>query len=306
MIPEHDWRNAPLLAFRLWQETDATGATRRPFSVRSIVQHVAMFERFVRHLARSEVSIVTFGPEHLESFLAELETHCAPGTSTPLRYAKLLDRVCRHLVETGVREDNPASLRAQQSAWPVDEPTPLFLDSEADARLQDFVSCGFTGDARATRNAAVVALLLATGITSAEIRRVRRGDVCLVGARPHTTVRAHGARAERIVTVAQFALAPLQAWMDSTTGDSTELLFALHAATGSFCEETLWRAVREALDEIGFKGGDRSPRVLRNTFARRQLLAGRTNADVSRLLGLSSSRTVIRLRATIANAPVQT
>jgi integrase len=237
------------------------------------------------------VSIVTFGPEHLESFLAELETHCAPGTSTPLRYAKLLDRVCRHLVETGVREDNPASLRAQQSAWPVDEPTPLFLDSEADARLQDFVSCGFAGDARATRNAAVVALLLATGITSAEIRRVRRGDVCLVGARPHTTVRAHGARAERIVTVAQFALAPLQAWMDSTTG--------------SFCEETLWRAVHEALDEIGFKGGDRSPRVLRNTFARRQLLAGRSNADVSRLLGLSSSRTAVRLRATIDTASLQ-
>ncbi|MFC7632653.1 hypothetical protein ACFQVB_33695 [Paraburkholderia humisilvae] len=44
-----------------------------------------------------------------------------------------------------------------------------------------------------------------------------------------------------------------------------------------------------------------SPRVLRNTYARRQLLDGRGNVDVSRLLGLTSQRTVVRLRATIEN-----
>jgi hypothetical protein len=42
-----------------------------------------------------------------------------------------------------------------------------------------------------------------------------------------------------------------------------------------------------------------SPRVLRNTYARRLLLAARTNEEVSRLLGLVSQRTVVRLRATI-------
>ena len=39
-----------------------------------------------------------------------------------------------------------------------------------------------------------------------------------------------------------------------------------------------------------------SPRVLLNTFARRQLIAGRSNEDMSRLLGLSGHRTAIRLR----------
>jgi hypothetical protein len=42
-----------------------------------------------------------------------------------------------------------------------------------------------------------------------------------------------------------------------------------------------------------------SPRILRNTYARRQLLAGRSNVDVSQLLGLTSQRTVVRLRATV-------
>lgn len=51
--------------------------------------------------------------------------------------------------------------------------------------------------------------------------------------------------------------------------------------------------VREALEAIGFRAPDMSPRVLRNTYARRQLVAGRSNEDVSRLLGLSSHRTVV-------------
>jgi hypothetical protein len=38
---------------------------------------------------------------------------------------------------------------------------------------------------------------------------------------------------------------------------------------------------------------------LRNTYARRLLLAGPTNEEVSALLGLASDRTVVRLRATI-------
>jgi hypothetical protein len=61
--------------------------------------------------------------------------------------------------------------------------------------------------------------------------------------------------------------------------------------------------VREALETIGFRAPDMSPRVLRNTYARRQLLAGRSNEDVSRLLGHVSQRTVIRLRATLPAPP---
>jgi site-specific recombinase XerD len=61
----------------------------------------------------------------------------------------------------------------------------------------------------------------------------------------------------------------------------------------------LIKIVRLALEAIDFCAPDMSPRVLRNTYARRLLLAGRTNEEVSALLGLASNRTVVRLRATI-------
>lgn len=96
------WTHDPVGAFRAWQETAATGADRRPFAPRSVVQHVAMFERFLRHLIAHRVSLATFGPDHVAAFLAELERTCAPGTSTRVRYAKLIDRLGRHLVEAGI------------------------------------------------------------------------------------------------------------------------------------------------------------------------------------------------------------
>ena len=61
----------------------------------------------------------------------------------------------------------------------------------------------------------------------------------------------------------------------------------------------LGSGVREALEAIDFPAPDMSPRVLRNTYARRLLVAGKSNEEVCRLLGFTSQRTVVRLRATI-------
>ncbi|ARF90934.1 putative phage integrase family protein [Burkholderia cenocepacia] len=57
--------------------------------------------------------------------------------------------------------------------------------------------------------------------------------------------------------------------------------------------------VRDALNAIAFRAADMSPRVLRNTYARRQLLAGHAHADVTAMLGLASMRTVTRIRQTL-------
>lgn len=303
---EQQWLHAPACAYRRWQENDATGADGRPFSARSIIQHTAMFERFVRHLAERGVDVAGFGEDHLASFLADLEGRCAPGTSTARRYARLLDRLCRHLVDTGLRDNNPVATYARRAAFGTLEPDPVFLDEAADAHLQAFVAHTPRRKPLEIRNIAAVALLHATGITSAEIRRTRRGDVVLDGARPQIAVAAHGVRKARGVPIAPFAVRAIDAWMDAAPGDGSDLLFPLRAATGSFCEERLWRAVRGALDAIGFAGADRSPRVLRNTYARRLLLAGETNDDVSRLLGLTSDSTVVRIRATMPPPTIAT
>ncbi|WP_416046932.1 hypothetical protein [Cupriavidus basilensis] len=59
------------------------------------------------------------------------------------------------------------------------------------------------------------------------------------------------------------------------------------------------KIVRAALLAIDFEDEDMSPRVLRNTYCRRQLLAGHGREEVSNLLGLASTRTCDRIRATI-------
>ncbi len=294
------WTTEPHAAYLEWQATEAAGADRRPFSGRSIVQHRAMFERFLRHLSQRRATLATFGPDHLESFFDDVENRCAPGTTTRLRYTKLVDRLCRHLVDIGVRESNPAAIFAAAAAWPDDEPEPLFLDPSADAALQAHVQSDKGDDARTARNRAVVALLLGAGITAAELRDTRVRHTVLKDVRPHLRIPKRGPRLERIVALPAFCPPALQDWQRHHPALPEALLFpAPRTADKPINDVLLGAIVRDALEAIGFSAPDMSPRVLRNTFARRHLLAGRTNEEVTGFLGLASQRTAIRLRATL-------
>ncbi len=297
------WLAKPTDAYRLWQQTDAAGVDGRLFSARSVKQHEAMFDRFVRHLTAHRENLATFGPAVFESFLADTDRRSAAGTTTRLRYVKLIDRLCRHLVTIGLREANPAFDYARSQAWPDDEPEPLFLHPEADIWLQAYVQPQPMDQRRDTRNRAIVALLLGTGLTSAEIRAAKAGELVTDGPRPEIRVPKLGPRDERRVPLPPFALAPLSLYQRSLLLPEPNSLLLPAPRTGkAMSDMMLIKIVRPALEAIDFRAPDMSPRVLRNTYARRLLLAGRTNGEVSALLGLVSDRTVVRLRATINNA----
>jgi site-specific recombinase XerD len=304
MDDHSSWLHQPAQSYLQWQENEAAGADRKPFSQRSIVQHRAMFDRFLRHLTVHQVNVATFSADTLESFFADVDNRCAPGTTTRLRYVKLLDRLCRHLVEIGLREANPAFEYARAPAWPEDEPEPLFLGAEHDARLQAYVQPDAADEPRDTRNRAIVALLLGTGVTSAEVRSAKTGCLVTDGPRPELVVPKRGPRDERRIPLPAFALAPLAAYhaLLPIQAQPDALLFPMPVAGKAMSDMMLIKIVRSALESIDFRAPDMSPRVLRNTYARRLLTAGRTNEDVSRLLGLVSQRTVMRLRATISPA----
>jgi integrase len=304
MDDSSSWLTTPADAYRLWQQTEAAGVDRRPFAERSVMQHVAMFDRFLRHVIAHKADLATFSAAHLEAFFADVDNRCAHGTTTRLRYVKLIDRLCRHLVEIGVRKANPATDYARMQAWPEDEPEPLFLDVEADARLQAYVQPRPGDELRDTRNRAIVALLIGTGITSAEIRGAAIDDLVTDGPRPELCVPKRPARDERRIPLPTFALAPLALYQQSLSVDvANALLFPAPRSGKPMSDMFLHKIVRPALEAIDFRAPDMSPRVLRNTYARRLLLAGRTNEEVSQVLGLSSERTVMRLRATILSRP---
>ncbi|MGP8473841.1 tyrosine-type recombinase/integrase [Burkholderia contaminans] len=297
------WLSAPTEAYQQWQRTEAAGADRRAFSPRSIVQHEAMFERFMRHLADAQRSLATFGPDHLESFFADLDRRCKPGTTTRLRYQKLLDRLGRHLVDVGVRKTNPAAAYTLTQTWPEDEPVPVYLLEADDRRLQESVATLDGLDERAIRNRAIVALLLSTGITAQEIRQALADNLDLSPARPHLLIPKRGPREARRVNVDEFAQPALARWRNCAAAAGSPLLFPSPRAGGPMTDEMLGRIVRDELLAIDVRLPDMSPRTLRNTFARRLLLAGRSNDDVMQLLGLTSQRTVIRIRATLPPGP---
>ncbi|WP_175948837.1 tyrosine-type recombinase/integrase [Burkholderia pyrrocinia] len=297
------WLSTPTEAYQQWQRTEAAGADRRAFSPRSIVQHEAMFERFMRHLAAAQRSLATFGPDHLESFFADLDRRCKPGTTTRLRYQKLLDRLGRHLVDVGVRKTNPAAAYTLTQTWPEDEPVPVYLLKADDHRLQESVATLDGLDERAIRNRAIVALLLATGITAQEIRQATTSDLDLSPARPHILIAKRGPREARRINLEDFARPVLERWRNHTAAAASALLFPSPRAGGPMTDEMLGRIVRDELLAVDIRVPDMSPRTLRNTFARRLLLAGRSNDDVKDALGLTSQRTVIRIRATLPPRP---
>ncbi|MFC4523647.1 hypothetical protein [Cupriavidus pinatubonensis] len=127
------WLSNPNLAYRDWQAREAAGADRRPFSARSIVQHQAMFENFRRHLLARSATVASFGTADIEAFLQTPDAR-SYSPATRMRYVKLLDRLCRHLVFAGVRLDNPAALMLSAERWPDQEPTPQCLD-EAESSI---------------------------------------------------------------------------------------------------------------------------------------------------------------------------
>ena len=271
-----------------------------------------MFGRFLDGLKSRGVTLATFGDADLDAFLGRASGRFKTGTTTGLRYLKLIDRVCRHLVFIGLRTSNPAALRLVGAEWPDTEPTPLYLPPDADARLEAWVNERRDVDLLDMRNRAVVALFLGCGVTVAELQRAN--VVSLRAQLPHPYSRvelAAGAESEsgppvgaksreRTIKIDTFAVDVLKAWGDSRTKDKVPgaPLFP-GGRVPRLPPRTLDRIVKEALMATDFVGPGMSPRVLRNTYARRQLLGGRTNAEVTASLGLASERTVTRIRATI-------
>ncbi|MFM0053838.1 tyrosine-type recombinase/integrase [Caballeronia grimmiae] len=200
-----------------------------------------------------------------------------------------------------MRADNPSAQMLVNENWPEDEPTPIYLSSEDDARLQ--AVCVATGDAgfKELRNTAIVALFLASGVTAAELRQLRVDDLDIDGERPTVFVEKHGPRIARRVPVDGFAVDVLRKY-HAARGRivcATQWLFITTAGGKPMQPDTMLKCVRRALHRAGLSAADESPRLLRNTFGRRQIIAGKTNEQVSNLMGLASHRIATRLRETI-------
>ncbi len=299
-MPIDLWISDPETAYSQWQRDEATGADRHAFADQSVIQHCSMFSRFNDYLSARRQSVVTFGSDHIQGFFEELAHDCQPGTTTRHRYLKLIDRFARHLVAIEMRSENPAAEMLIHEHWPEDEPVPIYLSEGDDRRLQAVCEGRDFQSSKDLRNTAIVALFLACGVTAAELSLLRVQDLDVESMRPSLLVQKHGPRLARRVPVDTFAHGVLRTYSEfrAALNCPTEWLFVATSSGKPMKPDTLVKCVRAALERAGLSAADESPRLLRNTYGRRHIAAGGTNEQVSNLLGLSSHRTVTRLRQT--------
>jgi site-specific recombinase XerD len=153
------------------------------------------------------------------------------------------------------------------------------------------------------RNTAIVALLLGSGLTAAELRTLVTDDLDVSSSRVTVFVKKHGPRIARRVPVDAFAADVLRLYLDARTKMPCQgkWLFVSTASGSPMKTDRLGVYVRSALRKADLSASDESPRLLRNTFCRRHLAEGKSNEQVSSLLGLTSHRTVTRLRETLSD-----
>jgi len=294
------WFSDPRQAYADWQVREAAGSDLRPFAERSIVQHRAMFDRFHRYLVARGATVATFGADVLDGFWRDGDAaNYSPATR--MRYLKLIDRLCRHLVAVGVRDANPASELVLGQHWPVDDPEVLFLPEDVDQDLQEFVRPQPSDEPAALQKRAIVAMFLGTGVTASEGRAARMQDMNPHASPPYLHVPARPPKRSRTIHLEPFAIATLGSWLVERRAWPAEgdLLFSLKRAGTPVTDMSLGKIVREAFAAIGYEAEDMGPRILRNTYCRRLLIGGVAPEEVTERLGLASNRTVDRIAATI-------
>ncbi|MFC4518473.1 hypothetical protein [Cupriavidus pinatubonensis] len=95
---------------------------------------------------------------------------------------------------------------------------------------------------------------------------------------PYLFVPGHSSRDARTVHLSDFAVPLLRDWLARRQALPIEgdRLFSLRPNGQPITDMRFGRIVSEILEAIGTTDVDMSPRTLRNTFCRRQLLAGRS------------------------------
>lgn len=294
------WHLDPTRAYADWQKLEAAGANRRPFSQQSIVQHRAMFDRFYRYLIARGATVASFGADALDGFWLDGDA-ARYSPATRMRYLKLIDRLCRHLVAIGVRDANPASELVHGQYWPVEDPDVLFLPQDVDLALQEFVRPQIDDEPGMQQKRAIVALFLGTGVTASEGRATGIQDLNPHASPPYLHVPARPPKLSRTIHLEPFAVATLSAWLDArrTWPAGSDLLFSLRRTGTPITDMSFGKIVREAFATIGHEAEDMGPRILRNTYCRRLLIRGVAPDAVTERLGLVSNRTVERIAATI-------
>ena len=153
------------------------------------------------------------------------------------------------------------------------------------------------------RDAAIVILLLNTGLGLSELNALRLENIELAENNGYLEVAGKG-RKERVVPLNLKVRKSMQNWLqvrpESTENDAVFIALE-HSTNGSLCDRSVQRAVYRLGEQAGLP--NLIPKVLRHTFAKNLVDAGVSLEEVAALLGVGL--TAVRHYAVVATKDLE-
>ncbi|MDY6913041.1 MAG: site-specific tyrosine recombinase XerD [Planctomycetota bacterium] len=236
---------------------------------------------FLVHLSQAGVkNLVRLSPRHIEQFLRFCKQR-ELAVSSIARKLAAVKTFCRYLVLQQVLADDVSTLVETPKKWHC---LPTVLDEQAVRQLLEAPAPG--QDTHVLRDRAILSLLYATGMRASELVGLKLGDVNFNLA----VVRLLGKGAkERIVPVADDALAAVRRYIDARRGDSLaqdkpEKTLMLSRTGRPLSREDVFRIVRKYVRRAALRGNV-TPHTLRHCFATQLLAHGADLRSVQEMLG---------------------
>jgi integrase/recombinase XerD len=233
--------------------------------------------------------------------------------TTKVRYVRLLDDLMQDLVLANYRVNNPMRQAARVVKGKANETEVVFMNEGDDKLLQQYLLEAYDLSSwERRRQQAMLLFVLGSGVNVAQATSAMLDDFVFNDVFPSfDVVKEREQDGERVavhrVPISKFCVPVVRAWieerrafLDSDLCEHSRgclLAFPRDEQGEELSAAVVWMHTQECLEHIGFKGKEMGPRVLRNTFIRRQLLAGIPDEAIMQMCGLKTDKTLQRIRA---------
>lgn len=306
------WDRAPNVAFAAFVATPdfVMTASRqrdefaRPVSPASASVYKFMFGKFAAWMTTEKLKMSTVNAASLQRFIG-LASDGQPDLNSKIayRYLRLLERCFEYLG----RAPNPArqAILATDRAHLAHDAPMTALNAEELQRFIDALPAGpdqqkKEGKAgwKRRRDRAMQLVMALAGLRVAEAIGLlldevgRQADIEGAIELNITPAHKHPTSHEHTTTLAREGVPELLAWLQERAdlGIPGELVFPANLEGEPLHKATVYRQVRATFERAGIGVSRAGGRTLRNTFAARQLREGRSQSELTDVLGLALER----------------